>query len=142
MPLVSVTRLRIRHWWYVPAFTWQSLRSARQAARSPGNLAVRLRRDPHRTYWTMTAWTDEAAMRAFMVAGAHGAVMKRLLTWSDEAALVHWTQDVQGLPAWEEAHQRLAREGRRSKVLHPSPAHDAFEIAPPRPGRRGELTIK
>ena len=41
MPFVSITRLRVRSWSYVPAFVVQTLRIARQAARADGNLAVR-----------------------------------------------------------------------------------------------------
>ena len=36
------------------------------------------------------------------------------------------------LPDWEEAHRRMATEGRRSKVRHPSEAHQDFRIPPPR----------
>ena len=36
------------------------------------------------------------------------------------------------LPDWHEAHRRMATEGRRSKVRHPSEAHRDFRIPPPR----------
>jgi hypothetical protein len=42
--------------------------------------------------------------------------------------VVHWTQDSNELPSWVEAHARMQREGRRSKVNHPTPAHAAYEI--------------
>jgi len=31
-----------------------------------------------------------------------------------------------------EAHRKMVAEGRRSKVRHPSPAHEAYQIAPPK----------
>ena len=71
-------------------------------------------------------------MRAFMLAEPHGPAMRKLLNWCDEAALVHWTLDDPTLPSWEEAHGRLQREGRPSKVLNPTRAHAAHEIAAPR----------
>jgi hypothetical protein len=49
----------------------------------------------------------------------------------DEAAVVHWTQDSPELPTWPEACQRLKKEGRRSKVNHPSAAHSAYEFPAP-----------
>ena len=132
MPVVSVTRLRVRSWRYLPPFLFYSLRASRQARNSQGNLAVTLLRDFENTFWTRTLWTTEAAMKAFMLAGAHGRVMRRLLEWCDEAALVHWEQASDREPDWQEAHQKLQAEGRRSKVSHPSPAHKSFQIRSPR----------
>jgi hypothetical protein len=87
--------------------------------------------DAKKTFWTRSAWKDEAAMRAFMTSGPHLAAMKNLTGWCDEAAVVHWVQSEASLPDWKEAHRRLQKEGRPSKVLHPSAAHEAFEIPPP-----------
>jgi len=83
----------------------------------------------------VTAWEDEAAMRAYRNAGAHRMVMPRLLEWCDEAAVAHWTQTEATLPDWQEAHRRMVAEGRPSKVRHPSPAQESKQIAAPRPGR-------
>jgi heme-degrading monooxygenase HmoA len=134
MPFVSITRLRVRSWRYLPAFLVQSLRSARQAKAAPGNLAVSLLRDADLAFWTRTLWIDEAAMRAFMVSGVHGHVMPRLLHWCDEAAVAHWTQESVAPPTWPEAHRRLRQDGRPSKVSHPSPAQRRFEFPTPRTG--------
>ena len=46
---------------------------------------------------------------------AHGPIMRSLLNWRDEAAVVHWTQPEAELPGWEEAHRRLQQDGRRPK---------------------------
>jgi heme-degrading monooxygenase HmoA len=132
MALISVTRLRLRSWLYFPAFAIYTARSSRQAQTSPGNLGVRLLKDKSRTFWTCTAWADEAAMKAFMTASPHFEAMKKLPRWCSEAAFVHWIQSEPTFPNWQEAYQRLKREGRRSKVLYPSKAHDAGEFPPPR----------
>jgi hypothetical protein len=71
-------------------------------------------------------------MRSFMMSGVHRNAMPRLLEWCNEAALVHWNQEASDLPDWKEAHRRLVSEGRRSKVNHPSPAHEKYTIAIPR----------
>jgi len=140
MPVISITRLKVRLWRYLPMFFLQAFRAARQAASSRGNLSTRLLRDRNKTFWTATSWSDEAAMKDFMHAPPHGPVMRKLLEWCDEAALVHWTQSDAEIPSWTEAHERLQREGRRSKVNHPSAAHDAFRIEPPRTSR--DLRLK
>ena len=132
MPVVSITRLRVRSRRYLPGFLVAAFRSGRQVRRSDGNLGIALLNDRRMTFWTKTVWESEEAMKAFMHASPHGPVMKKLLNWCDEAALVHWTQDEATLPSWEEAYRRIQAEGRRSKVNHPSPAHVDYRIDAPR----------
>jgi Domain of unknown function (DUF3291) len=131
MPVVSITRLRVRSLRYMVPFLFFALRSSRQAKAAQGNLGVSLLNDANKAFWTCTVWTTEDAMRSFMLSGPHRKAMPRLLDWCDEAALVHWAQEGEHKPDWQEAHRRLQREGRRSKVRHPSPAQDKYEI--PRP---------
>ena len=142
MPVVSITRIRVRSWPYVPAFFVQTFRSAWQAARSDGNLAVRLLRDRGNTFWTSTSWSSESSMKAFMHAKPHGPTMQRLLDWCDEGALVHWTQAGAEPPSWEDAHRRIQQEGRPSKVNHPSAAHTAHAFPVPAVDRTRELRFK
>ncbi|HKW16466.1 MAG TPA: DUF3291 domain-containing protein [Terriglobales bacterium] len=132
MPIVSITRLRVRSLRYLPSFLFYALRSSHQAKKSQGILAVSLLREANSTFWTRTVWTTVPAMKAFMLAGPHRTAMRKLLEWCDEAALVHWEQESAQEPDWPEAHRRLQVEGRRSKVNHPSPAHESFEIRPPK----------
>ena len=117
MTLVSVTRLRVRSRRYVPGFLIQSLRSALQAKRAAGNLAVSVLRDAERAFWTRTVWLDEAAMRSFMQSGVHRRV--RLPEWCDEAALVHWVQDTDQPPS-SAGHIGACSEraGLRGSVTH------------------------
>jgi heme-degrading monooxygenase HmoA len=142
MPVVAVTRLRVRSWFYLPAFIIRSLRIARQAKSAPGNLGVQFLNDRRNAFWTSTSWESQAAMRAFMLAPPHGPAMRKLLEWCDEAALVHWSQPGPELPGWTEAHQRMQREGRTSKVNHPSEAQRRFVIAPPRTNARAEAPLR
>ena len=132
MPFVSVSRLRVRSWRYLSRFVIQSLRAARQAKFADGSLAVSVLRDADRAFWTRTVWRDEAAMRSFMRSGVHRRIMARLPEWCDEAALAHWVQDDNEPASGAEAHRRLQKEGRRSRVDHPSDAQRRFEIREPR----------
>lgn len=140
MPLVSITRLRVRSFRFLPVFLIGAIRSARQAKRAPGNLAVTLLSDSRLTFWTRTLWDDERAMRAFMTAGAHRLIMPRLFQWCDEAAVVHWMQETPEPPSWQEGYRRMQQHGRASKVEHPSAAQTRFEIPPPRTS--AELKLK
>jgi hypothetical protein len=132
MPVVSITRLRVRSWRYLLPFLIYALRIKWQAGKAKGNLAVSLLRDTHNTFWTRTVWTTELAMKTFMLAGPHGQVMRKLLEWCDEASLVRWDQESHEEPDWHEAHRRLQADGRRSRVNHPSRAHEGFEIRAPK----------
>ena len=141
MVFISLTRLRVRSLRFLPRFVWQALQSVRQAERASGFLSGKVLREARNAFWTITAWEDETAMRAYRNAGAHRGVMPRILDWCDEASVSHWTQESPELPDWQEAHRRMIETGRSSKVNHPSPAQIANQIAPPRPGRI-EQTLK
>jgi hypothetical protein len=142
MPFISITRLRVRSWTFLPAFFIGMLQVTLQVARADGNLAVRLLRDERNTFWTGTSWSSMDNMKAFMLAKPHGPVMHRLLDWCDEAAVVHWTQTGPELPEWDEAHKRMQQEGRPSKVNHPSAEHVVFVIKTPAGGRGRDLRLK
>lgn len=131
MPLIAVTRLRLRSFRFMPGFVYYAMRSARQAQRSTGNLGIDVVRESKLTFWTATAWVDEDAMRAFLMARPHRAAMARLPEWCNEAAVVHWEQKEATLPNWHEAHRRLVAGGRPSKVYHPSADHAGNRIPPP-----------
>jgi hypothetical protein len=142
MVFVSVTRLRVRSLRFLPIFLIQAFRAAQQAKAAEGNLAVSLLRQPKNTYWARTVWTSEAAMKAFMLAGAHRGVMRKLLEWCDEAALVHWEQESQDSPDWPGAREKILAIGRTSKVNHPSADHLAFTIPELIVPIRGETRLK
>jgi heme-degrading monooxygenase HmoA len=121
---VSITRLRLRSFWFELPFLWHAVRSDIQAKRADGCLGVNIRRTDG-AYWTMTLWRDTAAMRAFMLSGAHKDAMPKLQNWCSEASLTHWEQDDATMPTWDEGERHLATEGRVSHVKHPSPAQAA-----------------
>ena len=128
---VSVTRIALRSYLYWLPFALYSLRSAHEARRAHGFLGGRLMGDGRKAFWTITAWSDEAAMRAFRNAGVHLEAMRKLPDWCAEASYTHWQQDAAELPDAHEAHRRLRDEGRLSKVRRPSPAHAAGQRAEP-----------
>ncbi len=145
MPFVSVTRLRIRAFRFLPGFALHAVRTRSQVRRAPGFAGGAILADRGWTFWTLTAWSDEADMRRYILAGAHREAMTRLAHWCDEASVVHWTQAEAGLPCWMEADRRMRAEGRPSKVRIraaapdpdlPGAASRRIRADPPR--RRGE----
>jgi hypothetical protein len=123
-------------------FVIQSFRAAQQAKSTEGNLSVSLLRQPQWAFWTRTVWTSEEAMRGYMMSGVHRGVMRKLLEWCDEAALVHWIQDSQQPPEWTEAREKMQAIGRTSKVNHPSEDQRAFRIPELRVPIMGETKLK
>jgi hypothetical protein len=132
MKFISVTRLRLRSIRYLPFFIWLSVFSLLQAKRASGNLKTRLVQDARLTFWTLTVWESEVAMRAFMMGGTHRQAMPKLVNWCDEASVVHWYQETAELPNLQEAHRRILAEGRTSRVAHPSTAQMSKQFAAPK----------
>ena len=133
--LISVTRLRVRSFVYLPEFIWHTFRSASQAEHTRGFLGGRMLINAKNVYWTLTAWDGDDAMNQFRTAAAHRRAMPKLLNFCDEASVVHWSQETAELPSWEESHRRMVMEGRSSKVNHPSPDQLAREFPLPEPSR-------
>ena len=140
MIFVSLTRLRIRSIRFMPFFALYAIRTNRQVSKARGFQTGALLPDRSFTFWTMTAWDSEASMRAYILSGAHKQAMPKLLHWCDEASIAHWTQPEAALPSWEQADERMRREGRISKVLHPSPEHAGLRYRAPRAA--GGVTLK
>jgi len=135
MPSVSVTRLRLRSAWFLPLFFVHAVAADRQVKRADGCLASALRRADG-AFWTLSLWRDTAAMRAYMLSGAHRKAMPHLVNWCDEAATARFDWEGSTLPSWEEAERHLAAHGKTSPVKHPSPAHAAGQTLGGRtPGR-------
>ena len=132
MGVASVTRLKLRSWLTLPQFLLMALRSNAQAACTPGFRAGQLLVDRGNTFWTLTTWDDDEAVKRFMFAGAHAQVMPKLMTWCDEASLARWPHDDQTLPSWDVAHAKLHEVGRASRVKFPSPRHKDLAFPPPR----------
>lgn len=135
MTFVSITRLRLRSVRFLPSFMIYALKSVRQCKHTPGFQGGSLLPDRKLTFWTMTLWRDQSAMRAYMTTGAHLTAMSKLLDWCDEASIVHWMQDNAAQPNWHEADRRMRTEGRPSKLRNPGPNHATLGFAPPRPTR-------
>jgi hypothetical protein len=116
--LTSVTRLRVRSLKYLPAFLWMTLLSQRQVVRAPGFVGGGLLMDAGWTFWTLTSWESERAMKVFRGAGPHAKVMSRLVEWCDEASYAHWIPAGASVPSWREAYEHLVAEGKVSRVAH------------------------
>jgi len=71
-----------------------------------------LRAQPLRlTYWTLSAWADEAALYAFARTEPHRTIMKRVRPWAKTATFRFWTVPADELTPtelWAEAERRIS----------------------------------
>ncbi len=123
MTIVSVTRFRPHSLLHLPAFAVHASRAISQLRQADGWIDGAVKRDTDHALWTMTVWTDEAAMVAYLSSGAHGVAMPSLGDLAVEASVVRWTADGPELPDWSEAVERMKDAGRASKLSHPGPRH-------------------
>ena len=130
MPITSITRLRIRHWRFLPGFALHTLRSRNQILRATGFLGGYLAGGPRRASWTVTVWEDLESMREYRRTGAHLRAMPKLLDWCDEAAVATIPDSAPTPLAPTEAAALLRSKGRISKVKNPAPHHAAGELLP------------
>lgn len=140
--VASITRLRVRSVWFMPEFVLRTLATQRQTVRAAGFVGGRLLVNQGRTFWTLTVWETEHAMKTFRGSGAHTKVMPKLRHWCDEASYAHWTLNDGRLPGWPEAYEHLVAEGKSSPVTFPSENHKAQHFQGPNTQSRAQQELK
>lgn len=135
MTFISVTRLRLRSPRYLPLFAWYTFHSSQQIRRAPGFITGAFIQEPKLSFWTVSAWSEQAAMRHYRNRDAHRRAMPKLLDWCDEASIAHWEQADATLPTANEALAQMVAQNHLSKVRNPSADHAAKRIVPAEPLR-------
>ena len=105
---VSITGLRLRGRRHLVRFWWHAVRSMAQARRAPGNLRAETR-TIQGIHHTLSVWTDERAMRTFLISGAHRDAMKVFHAIATGRTLAFTTDQP---PDWETSHRRWLSEAR------------------------------
>jgi hypothetical protein len=108
---VMASRLELRRLRDVPSFLAGAWQIRRQMLGSPGALGLSLIAKPlHRTFWTLSAWQDQAALRAAAGGQPHRRIIKHFQPRMAGSAFVTWTAPATALPIpWEEALRRLEK---------------------------------
>ena len=110
--VLMTSRFKLRRWRDVLPFFLDSMRIHRQVRAADGAYGVSLEAHPlRREFFTLSAWRDDAAVRALVAAEPHRSAMRRYRPAMAESAFRFWTVPVTALPpAWDEAKRRLASE--------------------------------
>jgi len=114
--VMSATRVRLRNALVLPAFAWSTVRTFRDAQRAEGNVLTMGRSDGWLVFWTLTGWTSEAALRAWVRSGLHAKVMKRTREWFGEATVVNWSVADRADADWSVAEKQMNGPARRAIV--------------------------
>lgn len=105
---VSITGLRVRHFWQQPVFWRHAIASMIQARAADGCLQAEAR-TINGIHHTRSVWRDREAMLAYLRTGPHLTAMqvyKRIATGK-----VHGFQATE-VPGWDRVHQIWQDEGR------------------------------
>ncbi|HTW86526.1 MAG TPA: antibiotic biosynthesis monooxygenase [Candidatus Binataceae bacterium] len=106
--LALLSFLPLRHVWSLPSFAMQSSRILAQLQHAPGLLGYSLLARPLRKhFWTLSVWENEAALHAFVGAGAHAVTMRSLAPYMGATRFIRWK--IHGTripPKWADAMDR------------------------------------
>ena len=97
----------------------------RQLERTDGLVGYSLRAQPFaRTFWTLSAWTDAAALTAFVREMPHQGVMAKLRPHMGPTRFTTWTAPGSALPVpWEIAIGHLDSPSARDRATPPLTPH-------------------
>jgi len=90
VPVIVVTRLRLRNADQLNDFFTAAVAVLEQSKSTDGNLGADVLADANNTWWTVTAWQDRSHTDAFVGANPHLDTMDHLDTWCDQATFVDW----------------------------------------------------
>jgi hypothetical protein len=131
MPVIVVTRLRLKDPALLDEFFTAAVAAIEQAQKSDGNLGADALADAGNAWWSVSAWTARPPMQAFVDTEPHSSISKRLDHFCDEATFVDWEQDSPGLPDWQTSWRHLTADGKVAALTHPSDANQARAFPPP-----------
>ena len=101
--------LPLKSYWRVLPFFVYTAQVVKQLAKADGLLGYSLlARSLSKRFWTLSAWENEEALRAFVQDPPHVRIMTALAPHMDRTKFVHWTLKGSQLPLhWEDALRRM-----------------------------------
>jgi hypothetical protein len=131
MPVIVVTRLRLKDPALLDEFFTDAVAAIEQAQQAEGNLGADALADADNAWWSVSAWRERAPMEAFVWAQPHNGITARLDHYCDEATFVDWEQDSPELPDWQTSWRHLVADGMVADLTEPSSANQTRAFPPP-----------
>jgi hypothetical protein len=131
MPVIVVTRLRLRDPALLDEFFTDAVTAMEQAQQAAGNLGADALADAASAWWTVSAWQERGPMQSFVNSEPHLSISAHLDHFCDEATFVDWEQDSPELPDWQTSWRHLTADGEAAELTNPSAAHQTRAFPPP-----------
>jgi quinol monooxygenase YgiN len=131
MPIIVVTRLRLRDPSLLDEFFTHAAAVLEQAMKSEGNLGADALAEAHDAWWSVTAWDDRAHMEAYVNTDPHLSTEALLDHLCDEATFVDWEQASPELPDWQTSWRRLVADGQSATLTNASEANETRSFPAP-----------
>ena len=131
MPVIVVTRLRLRDPALLDEFFTAAVAAIEQAQQSAGNLGADALADADNAWWSVSAWQGRGPMQAFVDSEPHRGISTRLDHFCDEATFVDWEQPSPDLPDWQTSWRHITADGKVAELTHPSEANQTRAFPAP-----------
>jgi quinol monooxygenase YgiN len=131
MPIIVVTRLRLRDPSLLDEFFTHAAAVLEQAMKSEGNLGADALAEAHDAWWSVTAWQDRAHMDSYVNTDPHVSTEGLLDHLCDEATFVDWEQASPQLPDWQTSWRHLVSDGRSATLTNESEANQTRAFPAP-----------
>jgi quinol monooxygenase YgiN len=131
MPVIVVTRLRLKEPGLLDEFFTAAAAVLDQALKSDGNLGADALADAKNAWWSVSSWQERGPMQAFVQAEPHLSTMAKLDHLCDEATFVDWEQASPELPDWQTSYRHLVADGQAAALASPSAANQTRDFPPP-----------
>ena len=131
MPVIVVTRLRLKDPALLDEFFTAAVAAIEQAQKSAGNLGADALADANNAWWSVSSWSGRDPMRAFVNSEPHLGISSRLDHFCDEATFVDWEQASPALPDWQTNWRHITTDGQAATLTQPSAANATLAFPPP-----------
>jgi heme-degrading monooxygenase HmoA len=131
VPIIVVTRLRLRDPSLLDEFFTHAAAVLEQAMKSEGNLGTDALAEAHDAWWSVTAWDDRPHMQAYVNTDPHLSTEALLDHLCDEATFVDWEQDTPQLPDWQTSWRHLVADGYSATLTNQSEANETRAFPAP-----------
>jgi quinol monooxygenase YgiN len=105
---ISITGLKVRSPLAAPFFWMHAVPAMIQAQNAAGNIIAEAR-TINNVHHTLSVWTDQVAMKAYLYSGAH---LKAINAVKSMATGKTFGFEANRVPSWDEVHELWKQQGR------------------------------